>query len=246
MMPLLRNEFLKLKRKRFIFVIILMSLLEITWVFVLSSKANKEFLVWENLILNFGMLNGLFFPILIAVIVSRLVDVEHKENTWKMLLSTPINKASLYFCKISITMILLIIPTIILFLSMLLIGNVLKFPGSFPCALILKFLITTWLSSISIVALQIWVSVLVKNQAFALTIGILGSFLGFFGQLLPLSKFFIWTYPSITSPVTYEMIENHITYTQNVSSLSNLFLSIIVGISLILVGLQHFIRKDIN
>ncbi|MBJ7937493.1 ABC transporter permease [Bacillus cereus] len=246
MISLLRSEFLKLKRKRFIFVIILMSILEIAWVFALTAKARQEFHIWDNLISNFGILNGLFVPIMIATIVSRLVDVEHKENTWKMLLATPINKASLYICKIITTMILLLIPLIILFFSMLIIGNVLDYPGSFPINLILKFLATTWISSIAIVALQTWVSVLIKNQAFSLTVGILGSFLGYLGQMVPISKFLIWTYPSITGPLMLKVVGNQMTYQPNVNALSNLFLSIGVGIILILVGLNHFMKKDTN
>jgi lantibiotic transport system permease protein len=246
MLSILKSEFLKLKRKHFVLVIGLMHLLEIAWVFTLTAKAKQEFLTWENLILNFGVLNGLFFPIIIAVIVSRLIDLEHKENTWRLLLATPIHKASVYFSKLIISFVLLLIPAGISFLSTIIIGNILDFPGSFPFILTIKFVLASIVSSICIVALQLWISLIIKNQAFALAAGIIGSFLGYFGQMFSVSRLFIWTYPAISNPITFKMIDGHMNYQYNPSYLSNIYLSLIIGIFLILLSLNHFIRKDIN
>lgn len=73
-------------------------ILGVELLFVFSNYGNNEnFLgmisdpnapAWEDLIVGPATMNGLFLPILAAVIASRICDMEHRGNTWKLLQKT--------------------------------------------------------------------------------------------------------------------------------------------------------------
>ncbi len=86
-------ELYKLKHRK-VFLTFLV-ILGVELLFVFSNYGNNNnFLnmisdpaapAWEDLIIGPAAINGLFFPILAAVIASRICDMEHKGNTWKLL-----------------------------------------------------------------------------------------------------------------------------------------------------------------
>ena len=57
---------------------------------------------WENLIVGPAAMNGLFFPILSAVLASRICDIEHRGNTWKLLECNNQSRNSIWLCKFTI------------------------------------------------------------------------------------------------------------------------------------------------
>lgn len=48
---------------------------------------------------SISSMNGLFMPIMSAVVVSRICDMEHKGSTWKMLAATNVGRGRLYATK---------------------------------------------------------------------------------------------------------------------------------------------------
>jgi basic membrane protein A len=86
-------ELYKLKRRKVFLTFVL--ILGVELLFVFSNYGNNEnFLgmisdpnapAWEDLIVGPATMNGLFLPILSAVIASRICDMEHRGNTWKLL-----------------------------------------------------------------------------------------------------------------------------------------------------------------
>lgn len=241
----LRSEYLKLKRKKFFLTVCLIQILEMFWVFAALSQ-KKMLQNWETLISNLSLLNGLFLSIMIAVIVSRLVDLEHKENTWKMLFSSPVSKMSIYLSKLICIMILLVFSGVISFLGILLISKVFNFAGSIPFFLIFKYITFYIITSLPIVAFQLWISLIIKNQAFALGAGIVGSFLGYFASMFSWNKVLFWTYPTSSSPIGFEFVEDKMIYIQNTEVPLVISLSIVTGILLILISSIHFLKKDID
>ena len=53
---------------------------------------------WLLLLYNMPVLNAIILPIFYAVLSSRLIDCEHKENTWK-LIETLQSKTSIFLSK---------------------------------------------------------------------------------------------------------------------------------------------------
>ena len=64
---------------------------EMLWAFLAmgqSIASNPDQAVWESVFFTISFMNGLFMPIISAIIVSRICDMEHKGATWKMLVAT--------------------------------------------------------------------------------------------------------------------------------------------------------------
>lgn len=76
---------------------------ELIWGFFATSSSisrNPMNAKWEHLILMTSSLNSLFLPILAAICVSRICDMEHRGDTWKLLLTFSVQRGQLYFEQI--------------------------------------------------------------------------------------------------------------------------------------------------
>lgn len=201
-------EFYKLRRKRILSMITIFISAEMLWAFMavnMSMNRNPENIRWEAIISVMSSMNGLFLPIISAIVASRICDMEHKGNTWKLLLSTNKKVSHIYASKYLCSAMLLCYGVIIQVIGILIFGILKNVPGSIPIALLIRFIISTMLINIAVLALQQWISFSIKNQAFALCLGMIGGFFGMTSALFPaaLRRIFIWSYYTELSPVTY-------------------------------------------
>ncbi|MFD2876663.1 ABC transporter permease [Paenibacillus rhizoplanae] len=65
----------------------------------ISISRSADNATWEALIFSLSSMNGLFLPILSAIVVSRICDMEHKGDTWKMLMTTSVGRQTVYAAK---------------------------------------------------------------------------------------------------------------------------------------------------
>ena len=76
---------------------------------------------WNEYLRNgFNSVHFTFLPLLIVLLVTLLLNIEHKSNSWKQLFVQPVSKTRIFFCKYFILMLLCIlfyILTIVFFLS---------------------------------------------------------------------------------------------------------------------------------
>lgn len=201
-------EFYKLRRKRILSMITIFISAEMLWALMatnMSMNGNPESVKWEEIISIISSMNGLFLPIISAIVASRICDMEHKGNTWKLLLSTNKKISHIYGAKYLCSATLLCYGVIIQVIAISIFGIVKSVPGSIPIALLIRFIISNMLTNMAILALQQWISFSIKNQAFALCLGMIGGFLGMTSALFPaaLRRIFIWSYYTELSPVTY-------------------------------------------
>ncbi|MFJ8530848.1 ABC transporter permease [Bacillus sp. NPDC094106] len=246
MVGLLKGELLKVKRKKVLLVVFCIQMLALLWLFGVMSQSNKAFYNWNALISQLSIINGLFLPILIAMITSRIVDFENKGNTWKLLFAMPIPRLSIYMLKIICSILFLGFANIIAYIGVICIGKMLHFVDSIPIILLWKYSFFTLIGSMPMVILQLWISLSVKNQVFALAAGVIGTFLGYFSQMFPWSKLMIWGYPSLTSPISWTFSEGHVVYFSNTEVSTNLLISL--GVTALLIGCSciQMMRKDIH
>lgn len=201
-------EFYKLRRKRILPMITIFIGAEILWAFMaisMSMNRNPESVKWEAIIAVISSMNGLFLPIISAIVASRICDMEHKGNTWKLLLSTNKKISHIYASKYLCSAVLLFYGVIVQVIAILIFGITKGVPVSIPTVLLIRFVISTLFTNMAILALQQWISFSIKNQAFALCLGMIGGFLGMSAALFPaaLRRIFIWSYYTELSPVTY-------------------------------------------
>lgn len=213
MLKMLQLEFFKIRRKKIWLMVILFLMVEMVWAFMSVTRSiasNPEDARWESIIYVVSSMNGLFLPILSAIVVSRICDMEHKGNTWKMLVATNVKRSKLFSAKFICANSLLLLALIIQTVFIMLFGNLNNFLGSFPLHLFISFLGGSFITTMVITAIQQWISLAIKNQAFALCLGMVGGFIGMTAAMFPSSirHFFIWSYYLDLSPVSYSYTES--------------------------------------
>ena len=135
--------------------------------------------------------NGVHFillPMLLALLIGLLLNIEHKSNTWKHIFVLPVSKTKIYFSKY-----LLLISLIILFYCLLLlffflgalILSLWKTEFNFllfkPIYLyhsvqsgIVGFVVKSFISILGITAIHFWLSYRLKNLFINIGIGLAG------------------------------------------------------------------------
>ncbi|SCG83791.1 ABC transporter permease [Proteiniborus sp. DW1] len=243
-------ELYKLRHKYLFLMVTLFLLVEIGWAFMAASMSisrNPNNAGWEPLIVMLASMNGLFLPILSAICVSRICDMEHKGNTWKLLLSVSVSRSKLYEAKYISASIVMLWACLLQVFAIIIFG-ITNGIGSVPLSLLPQFFIGTVLVNMIIIALQQWVSMAIKNQAFALSLGMVGGFIGLVADLLPMKvrRFFIWSYYTGLSPITQSYSSEKMQFIiRDMSSLLPLMVVLIgAGIGIYLAGSIHISRQE--
>lgn len=246
-------EFYKLRHKHLFLMVTLFLFVEIAWAFMATSMSisrNPDGAGWEPVIAMLSSMNGLFLPILSAIAVSRICDMEHKGNTWKLLLSVSVKRGQLYAAKYACACVLMLCACILQVLAIVAFGIANSFEQPVPLLLLARFLMGTVLTNMVIIALQQWVSLAVKNQAFALCLGMVGGFMGLVADLFPraVRRFFVWSYYTGLSPITQSYANEKIQFT--VLDLSALLpmmaMLIMAGIGIYIAGSIHISRQEVK
>lgn len=247
-MTLLRLEYFKIRRKKIGLMLLLVLGAEMLWAAMslsMSFTRNPDQAVWEAVIFSLSSMNGLFMPVVTAVVVSRICDMEQKGNTWKMLLATDVSPFRLYAAKYICSCSLLLAGILAQTGFILAFGWVKDLPGGAPLELLVPFICGALLTTAALAALQQWISIGIKNQAFALCAGMLGGFVGMTAGLFPaaIRRLAIWSYYLELSPVTYQFAEPSGTYvTQPV--LSAAVLPLLAGLLFYAAGSILTTRKE--
>lgn len=195
-------ELYKLKHRK-VFLTFLV-ILGVELLFVFSNYGNnKNFLnmvsdpaapAWEDLIIGPAAINGLFFPILAAVIASRICDMEHKGNTWKLLECNNQNRRSIWFCKFTIVSTLMMLAIFIQAFIIIAYGNSMGIVQPLPVRTLLGFVLGTAMITFVVVTIQVFFSLVCTNQLIPMSIGMTGALIGFISTLLPpgIRNILIW------------------------------------------------------
>lgn len=243
-------EFYKLRRKRIFLMIPLLLSVELAWACLSVSMALAQHpgeVGWADMVMTVTSMNGLFFPILSAVIVSRICDMEHKGNTWKMLMSASVKRSRLYAAKYACAVLLLLFAVILQVVVITAFGTASALPEPLPGGMLLKFIGSMMLTSLAVIALQQWVSLVVKNQAFALSLGMFGGFIGLTADLFPaaIRRFFIWSYYTGLGPVTYSYEHEIMKFVDNPVQPILPLVALLVALLAYTTGCIHFGRQDV-
>ena len=184
-------ELYKLKRRKVFLTFVL--ILGVELLFVFSNYGNNEnFLgmisdpnapAWEDLIVGPATMNGLFLPILAAVIASRICDMEHRGNTWKLLECNNENRKAIWFCKFTVVAVLMLAAILIQALVIVAYGNAVGIVEPLPVKTLWEFVLGTVMVTFVVVTIQVFFS-----------LGMIGALIGFISTLLPtgIRNILIW------------------------------------------------------
>ena len=201
-MKYLRLEIYKMKRRKVLLTFLLILGVELLFVFSNYGK-NANFIsmiadpgapAWQDLIIGPGAMNGLFFPILTAVIASRICDMEHRGNTWKLLECNNEKRRTIWFCKFMIVEGLMLSAIMIQALVIVAYGNAVGIAQPLPVSTLVSFVVGTAMVTSVTVTIQLFFSLAFPNQLVPMSVGMIGALIGFISTLLPpgLRNILIW------------------------------------------------------
>lgn len=252
MKNILSAESLKYKRTPFYLVALLYPFIIIAAVFLVFMVSKGDIAenydnLWNSLIITSHFVTLFVVPISIPILVSTIINIEHESNSWKMLMSLPLSRSSLYWSKLYKVLYFSLISSFILFLGLILMGLTLSFNENVPFMLLLKEATYPFIGSFPIITFQLWISIRVKNQAFPIAIGVLGAIAGFFLQQMgSIGSWIFWAYPSLLTPIKQSILNGTLNgVVPNEELPMYMFLSVLFGLIFLGIGLVTINRKEI-
>lgn len=179
-------EWFKAKRRRLYLAPAALLIIQTLWLYWALRKPDAQEIAqgWLLILYNAPLINGIMMPTIMAVLASRLADVEHKGQTFK-LLNTLQRPASLYWAKAGCGA-FFILTFCALQLTMLIgMGQMLGYTGQPDAWAYGLYFAETLIISLEIFLLQLDLSLGVRNQAFSLGAGLCGSMAGLFLMFTP-------------------------------------------------------------
>lgn len=181
------NLFLELKKtKRRGMWLIPAALLLVITAWAGRNMNDERFLEygWLMALYNVPLLNAILIPTAIAVFASRIIDMEHRGNTWKIL-ETMQHKSQIYLTKVLYGFSAVLIFSILELAAFLVMGYAVGFHGNPDLWAYALFFVQTLAISFTLYLLQMIVSLVFANQAVALCTGLCGSMAGLFLMYVP-------------------------------------------------------------
>jgi hypothetical protein len=232
---LLMADFLKIKRKGFWFLTFL-GPFGVVALQMVNYGVRKDYLLqhsndeWGYYLQNVSTFTPLALVLGIAILTSFMASVENETNAWKQLMAFPVSKISVYLSKFSVLASLLLLSSFLLMLFTLVFGMALGLDGQIPYVKLLKHSFYPYFAALPVLALQLWIATVSKNQGFPIAAGVLGVIFTYSAYLLP--DWLIWKWPSLMNEWGEPMI--------------NVLLGIGVGFLLYIIGMVDFARRDVK
>lgn len=193
-------EFVKLRGRLLWLLPVLCLAVQGAWLWwAMRSMSHQEIVQgWQHYLYQLPVTNALFLPVLMAVMASRVADVEHKGLMLKTLYTMQ-PRGQLLLAKLLLGGWYLLWLMVGQLFTLLFIGLYKGFYGPIPWGYLGCHVLFTYTITLCIYLVQLLLSLFVVNQAVPLIVGIAGSFCGLFSLFLlnhPLSRLVLWTYYS--------------------------------------------------
>lgn len=177
-------ELKKTKRRGIWLVIAALLLVFCAWVGMNMRHDRYRAFGWTMTLYNAPLLNAILIPTAIAVFASRIIDMEHKGNTWK-LLETMMSRFDIYIAKVLYGFAAVFIFSALELAALITMGYAFGFQGSPDWWAYGLFFAQTFVISFNLFMLQMIISLIFSNQAVALCTGLCGSMAGLFLMYVP-------------------------------------------------------------
>lgn len=168
-----------------------------TLIFALNRKllagGTESLVLWGQTVFYASQL---FSPILIGIICSVSCQFEEKQNNWPRLLTFPLSPQQIVRAKfVSVALVSLVSQTMVLILFFIS-AIVLRVPlVQFP--LFLSWSVTGWIGTFSIIAIQFFLSIRLKQFSAPILLAAVGSILGMLTLFISQQFFTLFPYAQI-------------------------------------------------
>ncbi|MCK6077182.1 ABC transporter permease [Paenibacillus silvae] len=186
--------------------------------------------LWGGLLGNVFIFVPLALMLGATILSSMIAGIEHEQGSWKQLLALPISRPAVYLAKFLLACVLLIISSLLLTAGVVGLGLVLGFDAKeIPWAQALKLGLMPLAGALPVLSIELWFTLVSKNQALPVTFGIILAITGMFSLTISPHFPLAWAQMAWSSPTPY-------LYAGMGAGL---------GILIMLTGMMHFSRKDV-
>lgn len=192
-MKTLRMEFYKLKRRKVILTMLAFLFVQLLWG-LWSMRDPKDWELqsgWMGLLYSVSFLDGVMLPTMMSVLASRLADIEHKGNTYK-LLETLRSAGSLYHAKAVCGLSIIAGMLLTQFAFFIPLGYRLGYVGNPDCKYYLLSFLLKLAGCYSLFLMQLALSMLFANQMIPLAAGLGGSMVALLIMFVRTYSFLPW------------------------------------------------------
>ncbi|MBQ9661953.1 MAG: ABC transporter permease [Oscillospiraceae bacterium] len=176
-----RLEFQKAKRKCTWLLFLALLGINLAYMFWSMKRADAGTLpfAWEQTLFCVPLVNTLFLSVVIAVLSSRTMDMEHKAGTWN-LLQTLQSRPSIFLGKTLYGFVWVLLFGVLQGISILGIGKCLGFRGTMPIPKVLAVVCGEIVSGMLVYQIGCLLALLFSSQFAALSINLGGTLAGLF------------------------------------------------------------------
>lgn len=242
-------EFYKLRHRKMSLMIGIMISFQFLFMMWGTRSMNSHELQqgWKSCLYSFLQINCIIMPLFIAMIASRLSDVEHKGNTFK-LLKTIASSEKLFNAKVLCGIIYLSIIVSLQVSIMLVVNHIREFSEAVQMGHLIYYAFTTLVINLVLFIMQLILSLLLTNQMTAFIIAIGGTFLGLYSMLLSekVTQWIIWGYYALLAPVRMEWdsVKGVAEFYWIPFPIREVIILIAVLIGFYIMGIKLFARKE--
>lgn len=249
-MTALAMEFYKARRRKIWLAPLLMLAVQLAWGLYSFKNADAKELAqgWASTLYNFPLLNAMMTPVIAAVVASRVADLEHKGQTLK-LLETVQRTGTLFDAKFAGAAVYMTGMVLVQTAAMVVFGFVCGFTGAFPAGEVGKYLIATWMVTLTLLLIQLVLSLLIQNQMIGMILGLIGALIGLFSLFFPqsLQKLLPWAYYGVlyVSAMDWDPSTRVVDYYFTAFDWGGLIAIGVFFAAIYLIGRRLFVRKEV-
>lgn len=184
-------EWLKLRRSRMWLILMSLPVVSVTigcanYYFNQSVLQEEWYSLWTQVSLFYG---EFFLPVLIAICCAYVCRLEHMNKNWNAVMSAPIPVSHVFLAKLvvvgSLVLIVQVFFTVLYFFAGKQFGLVSPFPRE-----VFGWVLRGWFASVTIGAIQLWLSMRIKSFAVPIGISVCAVFIGLGMYVAKLGMFF--------------------------------------------------------
>lgn len=202
------NEFAKMRHLR-VWLVVALLLLGVAGLAAFQSFGSPGGLSWKGLLADFSFALTLTSPLLLAVLASRQVEIEHLGNGWLLSATSGVTPGHLCRAKFLALGTLIVAATILASLILIAVGLLAEITSPFPVEHWLGYTATAVVINLAVLAFHTVLSARIENQLVCLGVGVVGIFLATFGTMFPAWAAHLtpWSYYALTAPADFVGME---------------------------------------
>ena len=156
----------------------------------------RSYNIWGTIWMITFYGNYFIIHLSVTILCSYIANLEHQARSWKLIFSMPISKTQYYWTRYMWICFGVLFSGLFLMGAMCLSGFLFGGSATFNASRIFYFTMFPYLTSFALIGLQLWMSMVLNNQAIPMMMGGVGIALGLFLIQLPgVTQYLPWVLP---------------------------------------------------